>query len=193
MILLIGYWIAYFALHSLLASLWMKARVSRRWPAFPYRLAYNILAVSLLIPGAWLLWGRSWPMLWEPWKPLSWTLQFLAAGAFLVSLRYYDMQAFLGLKPETDENFTISPFHRYVRHPWYCLALVFIWSSSMNSGKLVTDIMATIYLFLGSYHEERMLIERFGERYSEYMKRVPGLIPLPWKYLSEDDAGTLVK
>ncbi|HQT27186.1 MAG TPA: hypothetical protein PLK99_11440 [Burkholderiales bacterium] len=196
MILLILFWTAYFACHSLLASLWLKRRVSMLWPAFPYRLFYNILAVLLLLPGAWLLYGRSWAPLWTfrgNWLYFSWLLQFSAVSGFLFSLRYYDMKAFMGLTPEKDEGFTISPLHRHVRHPWYCLALVFLWSSSMNAGKLATAIMMTIYFVLGSMHEESMLIERFGNRYAKYRERVPGLVPLPWKYLSEDEAGTLVK
>ncbi len=190
------YWAVYFALHSALASSRAKTMVHARCPGFPYRLAYNILAVILLLPAAWLLRGHPWPVLWEfdgNLKYVSWLLQGLAMAGFLFSLRYYDMRAFLGLKTESETRFTISPFHRFVRHPWYCFALVLIWSSDMNSGRLATSIMATLYLFLGSWHEENMLIERFGERYAEYRNRVPGLIPLPWKYLSRRDAATLVK
>lgn len=191
--ILLAYWAAYFALHSALASLTVKSRVASLWPGFPYRIAYNCIAIVLLLPGAWLLWGRSWPALWTVWKPASLLLQFLAAAGFLLTLGYYDMKAFLGLKPEKSEAFTISPFHRYVRHPWYFFALVLIWSSDMNTGKFATDIMATLYLFLGSRHEESMLIAFHGEKYAEYRKRVPGLFPLPWKYLNESEAASLVK
>ena len=196
MILLVAYWVVYFSLHSLLASLWLKKRVSGHWPDFPYRMAYNMLAAMLLVPGAWLLWGIQWPALWAFsgfWKYAAYLLQFLAIAGFLVSLRYYDMKAFLGLKSANEESFTISPFHRHVRHPWYFFALLLLWSQDMNSGKLVTDVMATLYLFLGSLHEESMLLERFGKSYALYREKVPGLIPLPWKYLSEDEARTLVK
>ncbi len=193
---ILAYWAVYFALHSLLASFRVKAMVHAHWPEFPYRLAYNILAGALLLPGAWLLWGRTWPVLWEfdgGWRYAAWLLQGLAVTGFLWSLRYYDMGAFLGLKPESEGYFKISPFHRFVRHPWYCFALVLIWSSDMNSGRLATSIMATLYLFFGSRHEESMLVERFGAGYAEYRKKVPGLIPLPWKYLSRREAATLVK
>ncbi len=193
---ILAYWAVYFALHSALASSSVKTRVHARWPEFPYRLAYNILAIILLLPAIWLLWGRSWPVIWEfdgGWRYVAWLLQGLAMTGFLLSLRYYDMGAFLGLRPESETRFAISPFHRFVRHPWYCFALVLIWSFDMNSGRLATSIMATLYLFLGSRHEENMLVERFGAGYAEYRKKVPGLIPLPWKYLSRREAATLVK
>ena len=47
--LLLLYWIGYFGLHSLLASLAVKRAVVRRWPrATPvYRLFYNAVAVLL--------------------------------------------------------------------------------------------------------------------------------------------------
>ncbi|MBY0577632.1 MAG: hypothetical protein K2P57_01150 [Burkholderiales bacterium] len=199
MILLIACWTGYFALHSVLASSWMKDKVASGWPrAMPvYRMMYNLIAIVLLFPIAWLLWGHAWPVLWRIeglWAFAAWLLKALAGMAFLVSLKYYDMREFLGLKAEQHgARFVISPFHRFVRHPWYFFALVIIWTSSMNSGQFATAVMVTCYLFIGSRHEERMLIACFGERYAEYRSRVPGLIPLPWKYLKADEAGIPVK
>ena len=45
-------WLAYAVLHSLLASLWLKRGVAARWPRLApgYRLAFNVLAVVLLVP-----------------------------------------------------------------------------------------------------------------------------------------------
>ena len=49
-------WLTYAVLHSLLASLWLKRGVAARWPrlASGYRLAFNVLAVVLLVPPLWL-------------------------------------------------------------------------------------------------------------------------------------------
>lgn len=199
MTLLLAYWVAYFALHSILASLWMKGKVASKWPGIMpgYRLTYNMIAVVLLLPAAWLLWGHEWPVLWTFegfWRIVAWSLKALAVLCFAFSLKYYDMSQFLGTKPEeAGTGFAISPFHRFVRHPWYFLALVIIWTSSMNSGQFATDVMVTLYFIIGSRHEERMLIESLGDQYLEYRKRVPGLIPIPWKYLKAGEARTLVK
>ena len=192
MALLAAYWLFYFALHSLLASDAVKARL-----AFPrYRLYFNLTAILLLLPAAGLLYGQDWPALWTfrgPWKLAALSVQGAALIAFLVSLRHYDMGEFLGLKPSGKDTFTISPFHRHVRHPWYFLALLIVWTSDMNTGRLATAVLVTAYLFLGSRHEESMLIRRFGDRYARYREKVPGLIPLPWKHLSAEEAETLVK
>ena len=53
-------WLAYAVLHSLLASLLaslsLKRAVAARWPRLApgYRLAFNVLAVVLLVPPLWL-------------------------------------------------------------------------------------------------------------------------------------------
>lgn len=196
MILLVGYWMFYFLLHSLFASNRPKDWAAARWPGFPYRLVYNLSSIILLFPGLWLLYGKHWPILWELegfWSHFARFSQLLAMLGFLSSLRHYDMKAFLGLKREGSENFSISPFHRYVRHPWYFFALVLLWSQDMDEGRLAFTLLATIYLFIGSWHEEAMLIDRFGRRYEAYRKKVPALIPLPWKHLGEEEAETLVK
>ena len=196
MIQLLAFWSAYFLLHSYLASAAPKSWVESRWPALPYRLAYNIAAAILLVPGLWLLFGKNWPVLWEfkgIWEHFAHLAQFLAVSAFLFSLKYYDMSVFLGLKPDSAERFTISPFHRHVRHPWYGFALVLIWANDMDSGRFAFSLLTTLYLFLGSRHEEAMLIERFGSLYESYRKKVPALIPLPWKHLTPEEAESLVK
>ncbi len=196
MILLASCWIFYFCIHSLLASTKVKQMVSGLFPSFRYRLAFNSLAILLLFPPLWLLYVHPWPMLWKLLGVLNVLAMLLKAAAilgFFVSLRYYDMGEFLGLKSSGEDSFRISPFHRHVRHPWYFLSLPLLWASDMNAGRLVTCVLATAYLFIGSRHEEAMLIDRFGERYLRYRERVPGIIPLPWKHLSAEEAETLVK
>ena len=50
-LVLAGMWLAYFTLHSILASLALKHWIADRWPAFmpAYRLGFNIAALILLI------------------------------------------------------------------------------------------------------------------------------------------------
>ena len=60
-------WLAYAALHSLLASLRLKRVVAAHWPrlAPAYRLAFNLLAVVLLVPPLWLTFAWRGPLLWS--------------------------------------------------------------------------------------------------------------------------------
>jgi hypothetical protein len=141
--LLIAAWRAYCALCSLLASLWLKERVARRWPEarVAYRLAFNIIAVVLIIPLLWLTSGVDGPWLWRWDGVWGWLADGITLGAgagFACSLRHYDTQEFLGLRQWRNratsvldqERFHISPLHRYVRHPWYFLVLLILWSGT---------------------------------------------------------------
>lgn len=204
MILLLGLWLAYFALHSLLASLAMKRRIASAIPQWMplYRLCFNLLAVLLLLPILWLLYSNPGPVLWR-WQGIgAWLANALALAAlagFWHSLKYYDTQEFLGFrqwklqlqKAEDQERFRLSPFHRFVRHPWYFFGLVLIWTRDMNAAMLLSSVMMTAYFIVGSRLEEKKLLVYHGEVYRRYMNRVAGLVPLPWKVLSPAEADEL--
>ncbi len=169
-----------------------------------YRLLFNLLAVLLLLLPLWLLYLYQGDPLWQ-WqgvaKWISNALRFGAIIAVIVTLKYYDGAEILGLRQikdreqsvEDQERFHISPFHRFVRHPWYFLALVYIWSGDMDSAWLISAIMISLYFIAGSRLEERKLLIYHGQVYSRYVKAVPGLIPLPWRYLSRAQAEALIR
>jgi len=203
-LLLILSWLAYFSLHSLLASIGVKQFVALRWPrAMPaYRLGFNVLAVLLLAVPLHLTLTYSGPWIWR-WSGLASGVALVLSAAavvgFLWSLKFYDGREFLGLRQlaehntsvDDQEQFQLSPLQRWVRHPWYFFALVIIWTRDMNAAMLITAILMTLYFVIGSRLEERKLLRYHGEIYRRYRKRVPGLVPLPWKHLSESDAQAL--
>ncbi len=202
--LLLCYWLAYFALHSLLASLGVKRRLAAARPALmpAYRLAFNTLSVLLLLPILWHMFQHPGPWLWR-WEGIAaWLangLALLACLGFARSLKYYDTKEFLGLRQlrahtrsvEDQEHFHLSPFHRFVRHPWYFFGLTLLWTRDMNASMLLSAAMITLYFIIGSRLEEQKLLVYHGEVYHRYMQRVPGLFPLPWKFLSVDEAQKL--
>ncbi|HEC15033.1 MAG TPA: hypothetical protein ENI99_00440 [Sedimenticola sp.] len=203
-LLLAGCWLIYFIIHSMLASLGLKRWVAARWPGFmpAYRLAFNALAVILIIPPLILMYALHGPWLWQWTGAAAWLangLAVLALLGFFWSLRYYDGMEFLGVRQwragiktvEDQEQFRISPLHRFVRHPWYSLALVLIWTRDMDAAFLVTAVVATFYFTIGSRMEERKLLQYHGEIYRRYREQVPGLIPLPWRYLDREAARRL--
>jgi protein-S-isoprenylcysteine O-methyltransferase Ste14 len=205
-LLIIAVFALYFALHSLLASLWMKRRIAHCCPALLpyYRLAYNALAVVLALPLLYLAWRYPGETLWQ-WQGAAFYLvnaiALLALIALLYSLRLYDMGEFLGLRQARGavhdikdlEHFQISDFHRYVRHPWYFLILVILWTRDITSTQLLIYSLVTLYLVVGSRLEERKLIAYHGQVYQAYRQRVAGLIPLPWKILSREEARSLLE
>ena len=206
LLLLAGIWLLYFLIHSILASLTVKRFIAGWRPGFMpyYRLLFNASALVLLVPPLYLIFVDGGEPVW------SWTgamaiiangLALLALFGFFYSLRYYDGAEFLGMRQirdreervEDQERFRISPLHRYVRHPWYFLGLVLIWTRDMPPAMLLTGIFATLYFFMGSRLEERKLVTYYGDVYREYLKRVPAIIPVPWRHLDKESAERLEK
>ncbi|MFT6916526.1 MAG: protein-S-isoprenylcysteine O-methyltransferase Ste14 [Motiliproteus sp.] len=214
-LMLLGlYLLGYCCLHSWLASLGCKAWCAARWPAAmrAYRLVFNLSALLLLIPVVVLLDAAAGPKLWQWTGASAWLVNGLALAALLAfvhSLRDYDLSQFSGsaqwrqlpldpeqldyeqLDPERQARFHLGWWHRWVRHPWYFFALVILWSREPDVAQLLTGLLLTLYLVLGSRLEERKLRLQFGEAYRHYCRRVPGLFPLPWRRLSAAQAREL--
>ena len=199
-------WTAYAALHSLLASLRCKAWVTHRWPTCApyYRLAFNLQSVVLVLPLLWATWAIPGEWLWRwtgPWAWLANGLALAALAGFWFSSGSYDMDEFLGLKQLRERRtdaaehgaLRISTLHRFVRHPWYALALLLVWTRDMNAPLLVSASAITLYFAIGSRLEERKLETHFGAAYRKYREKVPGLIPLPWLWISAQEAEALMQ
>lgn len=198
--------VAYFAFHSLTASLWMKQWVADLWPrAVPYyRLAFNGLSLLLALPLLWVLYLYPGEPLWR-WEGFGFYLAnglaVLAMIVFVMSLKAYDMPSFWGTRQLAEgqqsigdkEAFQISDFHRFVRHPWYSLLLVVVWTRDFSDTQLLAYLLVTAYLAIGSRLEERKLIQFHGQLYEQYRRKVPGLIPRPWRYLRRDEAELLLQ
>lgn len=201
LILLAICWTVYATVHSLLASTPVKRAFRQRFPRHyrGYRLTYNLLAGVLLIPPLWLLAGYTGEPLWRWPEPLNWLADLaalLAVAGFVWSLRYYDSGEFLGTRQlgsarvavQDQAPLTLSPLHRWVRHPWYFLGLVILWTREMNAALLLTAVLLSLYLVIGSRLEEAKLIATYGNAYRHYRDRVPGLLPRPWRHLSREEA-----
>jgi len=198
--------VLYFAIHSALAAMRLKSWLARHWPALmpAYRLVYNLLAVILLLPALWWAWRNPGPLLWQ-WPGIwSWLMDGLAALAligFVLSLKSYDTQVFLGWHQwrartrdsKDPEPLSLTGLHRFVRHPWYFFILVIIWSRDLTLTQTILYGLVSLYLVVGSRLEEAKLVAQFGEVYQRYRQQVAGLIPLPWRYLSRREAQALMQ
>jgi protein-S-isoprenylcysteine O-methyltransferase Ste14 len=194
-------WALYGVAHSWLAGERVKAWVARSrsvWgPA--YRLIYNGLALVLLIPPLWATAAYGGEALWHWPAWIAWPATVLTVSGFVWSLKWYDSLDFIGLRQwrgrharaQDAGRFVLSPLHRYVRHPWYSLGLLFIWTRDLNAAWLVASLAVTVYVVIGSRLEERKLIAAFGESYVRYRERVPGLIPWPGRHLDTKEARAL--
>ncbi|MEH6472166.1 MAG: DUF1295 domain-containing protein [Halopseudomonas sp.] len=204
LLLLALYLLGYCSLHSWLASQRCKAWCGARWPEMMryYRLLFNLSALLLLIPVALMLVNTAGPKLWSWPGAWGWLMNGLTIGsivAFAISLRDYDLSQFSGTAqlsanqsdPEDQARFHLGWWHRWVRHPWYFFALLLLWSREMDAAQLLTTLLVSLYFVIGSRLEERKLIDQFGEAYKQYCSQVPGLIPLPWRFLTAQQASEL--
>lgn len=200
------YLIGFASLHSLLASLWVKRWAKRtfgeavmRW----YRLIFTLVAAATLLPLIYLFYLFPGEVLYSvpsPWLWMMIALQAAAALAFAKTFLAMEPLRFLGVLPDDGEGeLIVRGIYCRTRNPLFLFALIFLWLTPvMTDNLLPLYIIATVYFYLGSIHEERMLAEEFGEGYLDYKRQVPRLIPrLRCEYLetrveaegSEDEAG----
>lgn len=77
------------------------------------------------------------------------------------------------------KTFRIEGAYKFVRHPVYLFSILFLGlRPTMSLFYLVMFACIVIYFYIGSFYEEKKLVEIFGNRYKEYQKKVPRLFPL---------------
>lgn len=179
-------WISFGAGHSLLAAPAAKRRLA---PLLGrgYRLAYNLFAALHLALVLWLghrLYGDLPPFALP--EAVLWIMRGMQGAGGLVllwSFRAYDGGRFLGLtqvrRPDLpeDEDLRLDGPHRWVRHPLYLGVLLLAWGGATAPLALANAVWASLYLALGGWAEERKLLALYGERYAEYRRRVPAVVP----------------
>jgi protein-S-isoprenylcysteine O-methyltransferase Ste14 len=85
----------------------------------------------------------------------------------------------------TGSELQTGGLYRVVRHPMYFTSIIVIWTTpimTLNTATLFACM--TIYFYLGSIHEEKLLVIQFGEKYVSYKKKVPRILPGPRSFTS---------
>ncbi len=179
------YLVGFASLHSLLADSRIKRRARRalgpprmRW----YRLSFVIIAVATLGPLLYLLYlfpGELLYLVPAPWRWIMVAGQLLAALALGKTLMEMKPLRFLGILPADDRGeLLVRGIYCRTRNPLFLFGLIFLWLSPiMTENLLVLYLIVTVYFYLGSIHEERMLAEKFEEAYRDYQRRVPRIVP----------------
>lgn len=183
-------WLSFGLVHSLLARDGAKLVLKPEFGAF-YRLSYNVLAVLHLgaiyvfgtivfqdmpeyLRPSWLWWcqgvlhGMGWIMMF--WALKGYDLGRLAGTR---QIREY----FYGILAHDEEPLHFNGFHRWMRHPLYSAGFMILWGRITSEFDLVTAILGSLYLLIGTYYEERHLIRFYGQDYVSYQSQVPAYIP----------------
>ena len=185
LILAVAFW-GFF--HSLNASIGVKDFYRRLLgESFMkyYRLFYNFIAVLTFSPILILLILMPSDVVYGFPAPVSYLMvagQVIFATFLLTAIFQFGILYFIGLRQlvEADgkRELITGGLYRYVRHPFYTFALLFLWLSPVVTlHLLIVYIALSVYIHLGIIFEERKLMREFGAAYAEYRENTPMLIP----------------
>ncbi len=188
-------WITFCALHSALISVTVTAYLHRKLGNTYrfYRLFYNIFSIVTLIPVIiFSLSIKQEPFFaWDGYLLLvKYLLLFTGIFCFVMGARHYNFGQFSGLaqiKEGTSHNL-INDYGKLssdgilgaVRHPFYAGTFPLLWSGDLDVTALITNIILSIYVLIGTLLEERKLILEFGDAYRQYQQSVSMLFPFLW-------------
>jgi len=187
-ILLVVFWIAFGVLHSVLAAGWWKLKM-QAWLGANYKyypLAYSIFAAVTMILILVFQFTMQSPLLFPMplWAKMLAGIPVLAGLAIMLVIcrKYFFYLSGISVfyKTQPDPVLQTNGLHRYMRHPLYFGTLLFIWSLFLMMpylNHLLACIIITVYTLLGAQIEEKKLVEQFGEKYIEYKKQVPMIVP----------------
>lgn len=185
----------YGLIHSFLASRMVKnaAEVFMGHPGFRwFRLSYNIFAFISLGPVlalAIVLPDRPIYDITVPWDIPFLLLQLAGACFSLAAALQTGLGTLSGLSqldhdtvPAEKGKLVTGGLYKYVRHPIYSGAILFLLASPQLSwNSLALKLAFTLYFIIGGMVEEKKLVEDFGDEYRAYRMKTPMLIPWPKK------------
>ena len=181
-------WIAYYAVHSILASTtakqFFKNNLGRQYRY--YRLGYSVFATITLVALLYFQYSFKSPLLlgYNGVKYFSALFLFLPGLIIMgISIKKYFM-LLSGVRsiyqPVPVNELKINGIHRYMRHPLYSGTILFVCGLFFifpYLNNFIAVVLLILYVLIGIYFEEKKLIREFGSQYEDYMLNVPMLIP----------------
>jgi protein-S-isoprenylcysteine O-methyltransferase Ste14 len=183
--------LAFFVQHSVMIRKSFRRYLSAMIPSIYHGALYTLMSGIFLL-ALLMLWQETGTVLLS----LGGVLKVLARAVFFAAVIVFTWGASslsgfdtFGLRP-IRAGFAVSPVsaprlmirgpYRWVRHPLYSCILVFIWSHPhITTDRLWFNLLWTCWIVIGTWLEERDLVAEFGQKYSDYQKDVPMLVP--WK------------
>lgn len=164
----------------------LKRLVHNEFHGALYSIASGVALLMVII--FWQQGAHLWSAPAGPVRMALRALFFLALAGFLwggLSLRAFDplgigplLARLRGAAPE-EMPFSVRGAYRLVRHPLYLFSILIIWSSpELSTDRLLFNLLWSAWIVVGARLEERDLVAQFGDRYREYQRKVPMLLPV---------------
>ncbi len=190
--------------HSMMARPSFKRWWTRLVPKPAERSTYVLFSSVALIALFWF-WQPMGGVIWNIEHPAGQAVMYagFAFGWALVLLSTFLINHFdlFGLrqvwlyfrgKPYTFLRFKTPGPYKLVRHPLYLGWLCAFWfTPTMTAAHLVFALLTTAYILVAIQLEERNLVQHHGEAYATYRRRVPMIVPMPGRGISNDEAAEL--
>ena len=176
--------------HSVMARPGFK-RAWTKWIPEPIERSTYVLASTVVLVAVLYFWRPLPTVIWDlsgtasgtaVWGVYAFGWLFLLTSTFLIN--HFDLfglrqvACFARGREPRDLAFTDRLFYKFVRHPIYLgWTLVFWATPTMTLGHLVFAAGMQLYILAAVPLEERDLITIHGERYRQYRRRVPAVLP----------------
>lgn len=181
-------------LFALQHSIMARPGFKKWWSMFvpePIERSTYVLFASICLILLFYYWQPLGGVIWDVESPaLRLGLQTLSMVGFTIVLvstfliNHFDLfglrQVWLYAmgRPYEHLPFRTPLFYKYVRHPLYFGFLIAFWSTpTMTVAHLFFAIMTTGYILTAIQLEENDLIKTFGNRYRDYRRSAPMIIP----------------
>lgn len=160
-----------------------------------YRLFYNISSLIILV-ALYEIAPKPNVIIYDLQYPLDiivFSLQVISIIGFFWASKGIGIMEFLGINQifryfdksyntnDLDEKsfLKLDGAYKYSRHPIYLFSILFLgFRPTMDLFYLVMFISITFYFYIGSFYEEKKLVEKYGVEYKEYQKKVPRIFPI---------------
>jgi protein-S-isoprenylcysteine O-methyltransferase Ste14 len=117
-----------------------------------------------------------------------------ACGVAFLFWTPWDLKEFIGLRqwerhregksaePGRNERLFTGKAYGVVRHPLYFgISVVLAFHPIQTWNSLLSTVMVILYFYAGTFFEERRMVNKFGEEYRTYQRRVPRFLPFRFR------------
>jgi protein-S-isoprenylcysteine O-methyltransferase Ste14 len=138
----------------------------------------HLLSIVWLIRPAWLRWSSLALPDWLRWVGAA--VAVVAVWLGYLAHRTLGVNYTPTLKTREGHQLVVQGIYRWVRHPMYTSFFAYFVASFLLIANWLIGLFGVVYSLLvaeRASHEERMMLDRFGEEYRQYMHRTGRFLP----------------